>query len=115
MIQVRKDGSFIIDTVYGPNTYHVPNEGEWKEQWAELKAQRLTNPELYQDEPPPAPPPPPTDDQLRQERNSLLGASDKYMVPDYPISDTLQQEWKAYRQTLRDDFKARPTPPATKG
>jgi hypothetical protein len=113
MIHIRKDGSFTIDSIHGPNSYHVPNQGEWAAQWAELEAQRLTNPELYQDEPPYIPPAP-TEAELRQQRNSLLDASDKYMVPDYPISDELRAEWKAYRQALRDDYTARPIPPATK-
>jgi hypothetical protein len=35
-------------------------------------------------------------------RNQLLSSSDKYMLPDYPISDTEREEWKIYRQKLRD-------------
>jgi hypothetical protein len=33
-------------------------------------------------------------------RNSLLLASDKYMIPDFPTD--LRPEWQAYRQALRD-------------
>ena len=39
---------------------------------------------------------------LRAERDRLLTASDKYMIPDYPITDDLREQWLAYRQALRD-------------
>ena len=35
-------------------------------------------------------------------RNELLANSDKYMILDYPISDAEREEWKVYRQKLRD-------------
>lgn len=39
---------------------------------------------------------------IRNRRNQLLTASDIYVIVDYPISDAKRQEWKTYRQALRD-------------
>lgn len=39
---------------------------------------------------------------IRTRRNELLTASDVYVIVDYPISELKLQEWKAYRQALRD-------------
>jgi len=39
---------------------------------------------------------------VRPERNRRLEATDLYMLPDYPISDTTMEEIKTYRQKLRD-------------
>lgn len=39
---------------------------------------------------------------IRAERDQLLTDSDKYMVPDYPISDELREQWLIYRQILRE-------------
>lgn len=38
----------------------------------------------------------------RQLRNKLLQKSDKYMVPDYPITELQRDQWRQYRQALRD-------------
>jgi hypothetical protein len=111
MIHIKQDGSFVVDTQFGINTCHVTKDGEWSEKWAELEAQRKTNPRIFMDEPTPLPPQP-TDTDLRMERNRLLSESDKYMVPDYPIPDALREKWKVYRQSLRDDFKCRPAQPS---
>lgn len=48
---------------------------------------------------------------FRQERNTLLNESDKYMIPDYPNRLELDtQNWSDYRQALRDlPITARPT------
>lgn len=40
--------------------------------------------------------------QVRAKRDSLLRASDVYLVNDYPISTTSLEQIKAYRQALRD-------------
>ena len=40
--------------------------------------------------------------EIRQKRNAHLSESDKYMMPDYPITEEKKDEWKAYRQALRD-------------
>ena len=38
----------------------------------------------------------------RQNRNQLLSASDKYVLPDYPIVSSNLELVKVYRQQLRD-------------
>ena len=39
----------------------------------------------------------------RAERNAILDATDKFVsVPDYPITDEEREQYKAYRQYLRD-------------
>lgn len=44
--------------------------------------------------------------QLRkQERNDLLQRTDKYVLPDYPLSEDQKNEIIAYRQLLRDYFE----------
>ena len=41
--------------------------------------------------------------QKRAERNAILDATDKFVsVPDYPITDEKREQYKAYRQYLRD-------------
>jgi hypothetical protein len=39
---------------------------------------------------------------LRRLRDRLLMESDHVMLADFPISDALREEWKVYRQRLRD-------------
>ena len=39
---------------------------------------------------------------LRQQRDELLKATDKYMLPDYPITPEQLVLIKEYRQQLRD-------------
>jgi|MGYP006094062895 hypothetical protein len=42
-------------------------------------------------------------DKLREERNTLLDNSDKYVTPDYPHRlEKDIQNWKDYRRALRD-------------
>jgi len=41
-------------------------------------------------------------DIVRKERNSMLDATDKFIVSDYPISDEEKSAWLTYRQALRD-------------
>lgn len=72
------------------------------------------------------PSPAKTDEQLleeiRLERNRLLQESDKYMLSDFPVSETEREQWITYRQALRDfpescnvhDLSF-PTPPNMKG
>lgn len=38
----------------------------------------------------------------REERNFLLSQTDKYMLGDFPITDSERQEYIKYRQYLRD-------------
>ena len=39
---------------------------------------------------------------LRIDRNNLLKDSDWTVLPDSPLSDIKKDEWKIYRQALRD-------------
>lgn len=53
-IILRGDDSFVI--IKDGYPYHVPNEGEWVEEWAEINAYALDNPERISEElPGPAP------------------------------------------------------------
>ena len=38
----------------------------------------------------------------RQQRNGLLEMSDQYMISDFPISESVKDQWRTYRQNLRD-------------
>ena len=40
--------------------------------------------------------------QKRAERDNLLAQTDKYMLPDFPITEEKLAQYKAYRQYLRD-------------
>tara|TARA_Y100001951_G_scaffold103917_1_gene113974 strand:+ start:562 stop:780 length:219 start_codon:yes stop_codon:yes gene_type:complete len=40
--------------------------------------------------------------ELRNVRNKMLSDSDWTVMPDSPLSDSKQTEWKTYRQALRD-------------
>ena len=42
---------------------------------------------------------------IRFERVSLLYKTDKYMLPDYPITPENLEKMKVYRQELRDFFQ----------
>lgn len=39
---------------------------------------------------------------IRNIRNFRLKQSDKYVIPDFPITPEKKQEWAVYRQALRD-------------
>ena len=39
---------------------------------------------------------------LRVKRDKLLAESDVKVLPDSPMTDSKRNEWKTYRQTLRD-------------
>ena len=39
---------------------------------------------------------------VRQKRAKLLLESDFTQMPDYPISEQKREEWRVYRQCLRD-------------
>lgn len=54
-------------------------------------------------------PPPDLMPQVREIVRAELTASDKFMIPDYPISDAGRAAWAAYRQALRDASKGNDT------
>lgn len=39
---------------------------------------------------------------IRAERDRRLAATDKYLIPDFPISEKEREQYRAYRQYLRD-------------
>lgn len=41
-------------------------------------------------------------ERLRQRRDNGLTVTDKYMIADYPISDSMREKYRQYRQYLRD-------------
>ena len=41
-------------------------------------------------------------DLIRDKRNELLKKCDFYLMPDYPITTELKNQWITYRQNLRD-------------
>ncbi|MNR96416.1 hypothetical protein D3C72_275710 [compost metagenome] len=41
---------------------------------------------------------------FRQRRNALLTASDRYMLPDFPVGEADRALLATYRQQLRDMF-----------
>ena len=44
-------------------------------------------------------------EKLREVRNQMLFDSDWTVMPDSPLSDSKKNEWKTYRQALRDITK----------
>ena len=42
---------------------------------------------------------------IREKRDDLLRQTDKYMLPDFPVSPEKRDEYKSYRQRLRDITK----------
>lgn len=47
--------------------------------------------------------------QVRQRRNNLLNATDKYTATDFAMSDSDKKAILEYRQALRDITKTKPT------
>lgn len=47
-------------------------------------------------------------EEVRAIRNALLAGCDKYMLPDYPISEADRAAWGDYRQALRDITESQP-------
>ena len=46
---------------------------------------------------------------IRAERDGLLSGTDWTQVPDSPLTDSKKEEWKVYRQSLRDLPSSNPT------
>ena len=44
---------------------------------------------------------------LRSLRNALLVESDKYLLPDFPISDYKKEEWNTYNLHFSDDSNSK--------
>lgn len=69
IIYTRPDGSFIVNQ----GLYHVPNEGEWAELWAQVDAYAKEHPEVVQPEPgEPEPTPEEQEAALQAEYTALI-------------------------------------------
>lgn len=44
----------------------------------------------------------PQDVKVRARRDAELERSDMYMLPDFPITELVREQWRQYRQDLRD-------------
>jgi hypothetical protein len=81
-ISKRADGSYVIDV--NGNPYHIPNEGEWVEEWIEVNAYALEHPEELVEEKVPEPEPfepyvPTEDDILRANAMEfIIGIMEEY-------------------------------------
>ena len=51
----------------------------------------------------------PTMDEVKALISGCLAQSDRTQVPDFPISDAAREEWRAWRQAIRDLSKQHPT------
>jgi len=73
--QRSTDGSYVIQRDGYP--YHVPNEGEWAELWAQVHEYALANPDKVAPEPPPPEPepyvPPPEEIKQREAQEFVYG------------------------------------------
>ena len=74
------DDSYVITKNGMP--YHIPNAGEYAEEWITVHAYAKAHPEYVTDEGP--------------------TATDYLVMPDYPLDTAKLEEIKAYRQALRD-------------
>ena len=98
----------VIEVLF-PGVPYTSSDGTWKnlildggnivkpvDEVYELELYKLTNAEAIK--------------KFREERNTLLDKSDKYVTPDYPHRIELNiRNWKDYRQALRDlPMTARP-------
>lgn len=66
----RLDGSYQIDKNNLP--YHVPNEGEWLEQWADVDAYAREHPDEVTEQ---TPAPPPTLEELKTQKYAEITAA----------------------------------------
>jgi hypothetical protein len=91
----------VIEVLF-PGVPYTSSDGTWKnlildggnivkpvDEVYELELYKLTNADAIK--------------KFREERNTLLDQSDKYVTPDYPhLLEKDIQDWKEYRQHLRD-------------
>ena len=88
-VYYREDGSFVITLLhsnFGSLPYHVPNEGEYKDKWAELAEWRKTNEERFVPEPPYEPVTP----TIEEQADSILKASMRTMAAQTQSFTTAQ-------------------------
>lgn len=107
--QRRPDGSFLISN----GLYHIPNEGEWVEQWAELNAQWETHPEQFEQLAEPEPVLPTLEEAKAAklvEINMACQRALEALTPTYPEREltTFDKQEQEARAWLKDDTS--PTP-----
>ena len=81
-VYYREDGSYVITLLhpsFGALPYHVPNEGEYADKWAELNEWRKDHEENFQPEPEPEPTPVP-EPTIEEQADSILKASMRTMA-----------------------------------
>ena len=74
IIYTRPDGSYIINR----GLYHVPNEGEWTELWAEIDAYAKEHPDIVQPEPQPEPHQDTAEEIIRRYSDAVQDALDAF-------------------------------------
>lgn len=93
------DDSYVITKNNLP--YHVPNEGEYAEEWAEVRAYAEAHPECVTEEQPYIPPVPTLEEAKAAKLSEINAAADKAMAtltatyPDREISTFDKQEAEA--------------------
>lgn len=99
----RTDGSFVIEKNNLP--YHVPNEGEYKDEWIKITNYIKKHPEIVEKEQPFILTEEQIIESIRIKRKSLLAETDYLVMSDYPISESSLMLIKEYRRKLRDITK----------
>ena len=96
-IYTREDGSYVINH----GLYHVPNEGEWTDLWAEVNAYAKEHPKVVQAEPVYEP----TEKELlEQELSSLQGylsSTDWYAIRQADSGEPMPEDVKQKRAEAR--------------
>lgn len=106
-VYYREDGSFVITLLhpnFGSLPYHVPNEGEYKDKWAELNEWRKDHEDHFQPEPEPEPTPVP-EPTIEEQATTILANSLRTMAAQTQSFSTAQfsvlaqagvfEEWEA--------------------
>ena len=100
IIHRKIDDSYVITKNGMP--YHIPNAGEYAEEWITVHAYAKAHPEYVTDEGPYTPTVKDIAASIRIERDKRIAATDYLVMPDYPLDTDKLEEIKAYRQALRD-------------
>ena len=89
------DGKPMVGITSLPSIYNQAKL-DWQYEWDRCKAYGSSSHKAYR--------------LLRTIRNTKLKESDWSQMPDSPLSDAKKEEWKTYRQALRDIPVTEPTP-----
>ena len=89
------DGKPMVGITSLPSIYNRAKL-DWQYEWDRCKAYATSSHKAYR--------------LLRRIRNTKLKESDWSQMPDSPLSDAKKEEWKTYRQALRDIPVTQPTP-----